>query len=91
MLKPGRKRYIMLGLSIKDYIIGGVAVTSLAGSTVNFISNRRLKKRLNNTEAVLQKLGAMPAPTAPTTAPQQPQAPATGEQPQAQQPQQPQQ
>ena len=71
----------MLGLSIKDYIIGGVAITSLAGSTVNFVSNRRLKKRLNNTEAVLQKLGAMPAPTtAPTTA-QQPQAPATGEQP----------
>ena len=90
MLKPGRKRYIMLGLSIKDYIIGGVAVTSLAGSTVNFISNRRLKKRLNNTEAVLQKLGAMPAPTAPT-APTAPQAPATGEQSQAQQPQQPQQ
>ena len=68
----------MLGLSIKDYIIGGVAITSLAGSTVNFVSNRKLKKRLNNTEAVLQQLGAMPAPTAQ---PQQPQAPATGEQP----------
>ena len=68
----------MLGLSIKDYIIGGVAITSLAGSTVNMISNRKLKKRLNNTEAVLQKLGAMPAPTAQ---PQQPQPPVTGEQP----------
>ena len=67
----------MLGMSVKDYIIGGVAITSLAGSTVNFVSNRRLKKRLNNTEVVLQQLGAMPAPT---TA-QQPQAPATGEQP----------
>ena len=67
----------MLGLSIKDYIIGGVAITSLAGSTVNFVSNRKLKKRMNNAEAVLQQLGAMPAPT---TA-QQPHAPATDEQP----------
>ena len=66
----------MLGLSIKDYIIGGVAITSLAGSTVNFVSNRKLKKRMNNAEAVLQQLGAMPAPTA-----QQPHAPATDEQP----------
>ena len=74
----------MLGLSIKDYIIGGVAITSLAGSTVNFISNRKLKKRLNNTEQVLQQLGAMPAPT---TAPQ---AQQPAQQPQAQQPQQPQ-
>ena len=67
----------MLGLSIKDYIIGGVAITSLAGSTVNFISNRKLKKRLNNTEQVLQQLGAMPAPTTAPQAqqPQQPQAP----------------
>ena len=73
----------MLGLSIKDYIIGGVAITSLAGSTVNFVSNRKLKKRLNNTEQVLQQLGAMPAPT---TAPQA-QQPAA----QPQQPQQPQQ
>ena len=64
----------MLGLSIKDYIIGGVAITSLAGSTVNFVSNRKLKKRMNNAEVVLQQLGAMPAPT---TA----QAPATDEQP----------
>ena len=74
----------MLGLSIKDYIIGGVAITSLAGSTVNFVSNRKLKKRMNNTEAVLQQLGAMPAPT---TAPQ---AQQPAQQPQAQQPQQPQ-
>ena len=74
----------MLGLSIKDYIIGGVAITSLAGSTVNFVSNRKLKKRLNNTEQVLQQLGAMPAPT---TAPQ---AQQPAQQPQAQQPQQPQ-
>ena len=73
---------MLFGMSVKDCIIGGVAVTSLAGSTVNFISNRKLKKRLNNTEQVLQQLGAMPAPT---TA-QQPQA----QQPQAQQPQQPQ-
>ena len=71
----------MLGLSIKDYIIGGVAITSLAGSTVNFVSNRKLKKRLNNTEQVLQQLGAMPAPTTapqaqqPAEQPQQPQAP----------------
>ena len=65
---------MLFGMSVKDCIIGGVAVTSLAGSTVNFVSNRRLKKRLNNTEAVLQQLGAMPAPT---TA----QAPATDEQP----------
>ena len=65
---------MLFGMSVKDCIIGGVAVTSLAGSTVNFISNRKLKKRLNNTEAVLQQLGAMPAPT---TA----QAPATDEQP----------
>ena len=64
----------MLGMSVKDYIIGGVAITSLAGSTVNFVSNRKLKKRMNNTEQVLQQLGAMPAPT---TA----QAPATDEQP----------
>ena len=78
----------MLGLSIKDYIIGGVAITSLAGSTVNFVSNRKLKKRLNNPEQVLQQLGAMPAPTtAPTTAPQ---AQQPAQQPQAQQPQQPQ-
>ena len=69
---------MLFGMSVKDCIIGGVAVTSLAGSTVNFISNRKLKKRLNNTEQVLQQLGAMPAPTAQ---PQQPQAPATGEQP----------
>ena len=55
----------MLGMSVKDYIIGGVAITSLAGSTVNFISNRKLKKRMNQTEEVLTKLGAMPAPTAP--------------------------
>ena len=71
----------MLGLSIKDYIIGGVAITSLAGSTVNFVSNRKLKKRMNNAEAVLQQLGAMPAPTTapqavqPAAEPQQPQAP----------------
>ena len=64
-------------MSVKDYIIGGVAITSLAGSTVNMISNRKLKKRLNNTEAVLQQLGAMPAPTNA----QQPQVPATDEQP----------
>ena len=74
----------MLGLSIKDYIIGGVAITSLAGSTVNFVSNRKLKKRMNNAEVVLQQLGAMPAPT---TAPQ---AQQPAQQPQAQQPQQPQ-
>ena len=71
----------MLGMSVKDYIIGGVAITSLAGSTVNFVSNRKLKKRLNNTEQVLQQLGAMPAPTTapqaqqPAAQPQQPQAP----------------
>ena len=71
----------MLGLSIKDYIIGGVAITSLAGSTVNFVSNRKLKKRMNNAEQVLQQLGAMPAPTTapqaqqPAQQPQQPQAP----------------
>ena len=81
---------MLFGMSVKDMVIGGVSIVSLAGSTVNFVSNRRLKKRLNNTEAVLQKLGAMPAPTAPT-APTAPQAPATGEQSQAQQPQQPQQ
>ena len=75
----------MLGLSIKDCIIGGVAITSLAGSTVNFVSNRKLKKRMNNAEVVLQQLGAMPAPT---TAPQAQAQPAA--QPQAQQPQQPQ-
>ena len=65
---------MLFGMSVKDCIIGGVAVASLAGSTVNFISNRKLKKRLNNTEQVLQQLGAMPAPT---TAPQaqQPQPP----------------
>ena len=77
----------MLGLSIKDYIIGGVAITSLAGSTVNFVSNRKLKKRMNNAEAVLQQLGAMPAPTtaptAPTTAPQAQQPAAQPQQPQA--------
>ena len=67
----------MLGLSIKDAVIGGISVVSLGGSVVNFVSNRKLKKRLNQTEQVLQQLGAMPAPT---TA-QQPQAPATGEQP----------
>ena len=76
---------MLFGMSVKDCIIGGVAVTSLAGSTVNFISNRKLKKRLNNTEQVLQQLGAMPAPT---TAPQAQAQPAA--QPQAQQPQQPQ-
>ena len=48
---------MLFGMSVKDCIIGGVAVTSLAGSTVNFVSNRRLKKRLNNTEAVLQQPG----------------------------------
>ena len=68
---------MLFGMSVKDCIIGGIAVTSLAGSTVNFISNRKLKKRMNQTEEVLTKLGAMPAPT---TA-QQPQAPATDEQP----------
>ena len=74
----------MLGLSIKDYIIGGVAITSLAGSTVNFVSNRKLKKRMNNAEAVLQQLGAMPAPTtAPTTAPQAQQPAEQPQQPQA--------
>ena len=67
----------MLGMSVKDYVIGGISVVGLAGSAVNFISNRKLKKRMNNTEQVLQQLGAMPAPTAPTA----PQAPATGEQP----------
>ena len=67
----------MLGLSIKDYIIGGVSVVSLAGSAVNMISNRKLKKRMNQTEEVLTKLGEMPAPTNA----QQPQVPATGEQP----------
>lgn len=80
----------MLGLSIKDYIIGGISVVSLGGSAVNMISNRKLKKRLNNTEQVLQQLGAMPAPTAPQTQaqpaaqPQQPQAqpPVTGQAPQ---------
>ena len=67
----------MLGMSVKDYVIGGISVVGLAGSAVNFISNRKLKKRLNNTEAVLQKLGAMPAPTTAPQAqqPQQPQAP----------------
>ena len=71
----------MLGLSIKDYIIGGISVVSLGGSAVNMISNRRLKKRMNNTEQVLQQLGAMPAPTTapqaqqPAAQPQQPQAP----------------
>ena len=57
----------MLGLSIKDYIIGGISVVSLTGSVVNFCSNRKLKKRMNQTDQVLQQLGAMPAPTAPTT------------------------
>ena len=89
---------MLFGMSVKDCVIGGVAVTSLAGSVVNFCSNRKLKKRMNQTEAVLQQLGAMPAPTAPATAPQQPQAqaqpaaqpqaPVTGQAPQ--QPQQPQ-
>lgn len=75
----------MLGLSVKDIIIGGVSVISLGGSVVNFCSNHKLKKRMNATEQVLQQLGTMPAPTAPTTAPQaQPAA-------QPQQPQQPQQ
>ena len=79
----------MLGLSIKDVVIGGIATTSLVGSAVNMISNHRLKKRMNNTEQVLQQLGAMPAPTAPQTQPaaqpQQPQAqpPVTGQAPQA--------
>ena len=74
----------MLGLSVKDMVIGGISVVSLGGSAMNFISNRKLKKRMNNTEAVLQQLGAMPAPTTPTTAPQQPQAqpPVTGQAPQ---------
>ena len=67
----------MLGMSVKDYVIGGISVVGLAGSAVNFISNRKLKKRMNNTEQVLQQLGAMPAPTNA----QQPQAPATDEQP----------
>ena len=70
-------------------IIGGVSLVSLGGSVVNFCSNRKLKKRRNQTETVLQQLGAMPAPTAPTTAPQQPQQPqppVTGQAPQ--QPQQ---
>ena len=67
----------MLGLSIKDYIIGGISVVGLGGSVVNFVSNRKLKKRMNQTEEVLAKLGAMPAPTNA----QQPQVPATGEQP----------
>ena len=83
----------MLGMSVKDYIIGGVAITSLAGSTVNFVSNRKLKKRMNNAEAVLQQLGAMPAPTtaptAPTTAPTAPTTAPQAQQPAAQ-PQQPQ-
>ena len=69
----------MLGMSVKDYVIGGVSLVSLGGSVVNFVSNRRLKKRLNNTEQVLQQLGAMPAPT---TAPQ---AQQPAEQPQQQQ------
>ena len=67
----------MLGMSVKDYVIGGISVVGLAGSAVNFISNRKLKKRMNNTEQVLQQLGEMPAPTNA----QQPQVPATGEQP----------
>ena len=57
----------MLGLSIKDYNIGGISVVSLGGSVVNFVSNHKLKKRMNQTDQVLQQLGAMPAPTAPTT------------------------
>ena len=76
---------MLFGMSVKDCIIGGVAVTSLAGSTVNFISNRKLKKRLNNTEQVLQQLGAMPAPTTAPTTPTAPQTqpPVTGQAPQA--------
>ena len=70
----------MLGLSIKDAVIGGISVVSLGGSVVNFVSNRKLKKRMNATEQVLQQLGAMPAPTAPTA--QQPQPPVTGQAPQ---------
>ena len=71
---------MLFGLSAKDMIIGGVSIVSLGGSVVNFCSNRKLKKRMNQTEEVLTKLGAMPAPTAQ---PQQPQAqpPATDEQP----------
>ena len=77
----------MLGLSVKDMIIGGVSIVSLGGSVVNFCSNRKLKKRMNQTEAVLQQLGAMPAPTTAPTAPtapqaQQPQPPVTGQAPQ---------
>ena len=68
---------MLFGMSEKDCIIGGVSIVSLGGSVVNFCSNRKLKKRMNQTEAVLQQLGAMPAPT---TA-QQPQTPATDEQP----------
>ena len=81
---------MLFGMSVKDCIIGGVAVTSLAGSTVNFISNRKLKKRLNNTEQVLQQLGAMPAPTTAQQPQAQPAAQPQAQQPQAQQPQQPQ-
>ena len=55
----------MLGLSVKDMVIGGISVVSLGGSVVNMVSNRKLKKRMNQTDAVLQQLGAMPAPTAP--------------------------
>ena len=65
---------MLFGMNAKDMVIGGISVISLGGSVVNFCSNRKLKKRMNQTEAVLQQLGAMPAPT---TA----QAPATDEQP----------
>ena len=79
---------MLFGMNAKDMVIGGISVISLGGSVVNFCSNRKLKKRMNQTEAVLQQLGAMPAPTtAPTapTTPQQPQAqpPVTGQAPQA--------
>ena len=72
----------MLGMSVKDYVIGGISVVGLAGSVVNMVSNRKLKKRLNNTEQVLQQLGAMPAPTAPTAPQTQAQPPVTGQAPQ---------
>ena len=70
----------MLGLSVKDMVIGGISVVGLGGSVVNFCSNRKLKKRMNQTEQVLQQLGAMPAPTAPTAPQAQP--PVTGQAPQ---------
>ena len=62
----------MLGLSVKDMVIGGISVVSLGGSVVNMVSNRKLKKRMNQTDAVLQQLGAMPAPTTPTAPQTQP-------------------